>query len=64
MFTTVLYDLTNLIIMQVTIEHKLDDGAVIPLRVHTIVISAQHAPEIGIEDLRRELMEKVNLLKW
>lgn len=44
---------------QVTIEHKLDDGAVIPIRVHTIVISVQHSPDVGIEELRRELMEKV-----
>ncbi|XP_039273012.2 S-adenosylmethionine synthase-like isoform X2 [Styela clava] len=44
---------------QVTIEHKLDDGAVIPLRVHTIVISAQHSPDIGINELRKELMDKV-----
>ena len=40
---------------QVTIEYKHDGGAVIPLRVHTIVISAQHAPEISTEEIRKQL---------
>ncbi|QPG74234.1 methionine adenosyltransferase sam1 [Brettanomyces nanus] len=44
---------------QVTIEYKNDDGAVIPLRVHTIVISAQHAAEISTEDIRKELKEHI-----
>jgi S-adenosylmethionine synthetase len=44
---------------QVTIEYKLDHGATIPIRVHTVVISTQHAPEIGNEELRAELKSKV-----
>jgi len=44
---------------QVTVEYKKENGAVIPQRVHTVVISTQHAPEISNEDLRRELLEKV-----
>jgi S-adenosylmethionine synthetase len=44
---------------QVTIEYKKDGGAVIPLRVDTIVISTQHAEEISTEDLRREIREKI-----
>ena len=44
---------------QVTLEYKKDDGAVVPLRVHTVVLSTQHAEEIEISDLRSELMEKV-----
>jgi S-adenosylmethionine synthetase len=32
---------------QVTIEYKKDDGAVVPLRVHTVVISTQHAESIS-----------------
>jgi S-adenosylmethionine synthetase len=44
---------------QVTIEYKIKDGSCIPLRVHTIVISVQHSPEVTIEKLRQELMEHV-----
>ncbi|KAI0541595.1 S-adenosylmethionine synthetase [Xylaria digitata] len=44
---------------QVTMEYKHDNGAVIPLRVHTIVISAQHGPEISTEQLRKELKSKI-----
>ncbi|KAI6045531.1 methionine adenosyltransferase [Pisolithus marmoratus] len=44
---------------QVTVEYTSDNGAMIPLRVDTIVISTQHAEEISTEDLRREITEKV-----
>lgn len=44
---------------QVTVEYELDNGACIPLRVHTVVISTQHAPEITLEEQRRLLKEKV-----
>jgi S-adenosylmethionine synthetase len=44
---------------QVTLEYKKDDGAMVPQRVHTVVLSSQHADEISTEDLRKELMEKV-----
>ena len=44
---------------QVTIEYKKDGGATIPLRVHTVVISTQHAEEISTEDLRKEILEKI-----
>jgi S-adenosylmethionine synthetase len=44
---------------QVTIEYKLDNGACIPLRVHTVVISTQHAEEVTQEQLRKDLKEKV-----
>lgn len=44
---------------QVTVEYKNDNGAMIPLRVHTIVISTQHSPEITSEDIREALKEKV-----
>lgn len=30
-----------------------------PLRVHTVVISVQHSPDISLEDIRRNLMERV-----
>uniref|UniRef100_A0A8C8A029 S-adenosylmethionine synthase n=1 Tax=Oryzias sinensis TaxID=183150 RepID=A0A8C8A029_9TELE len=36
-----------------------DAGAMEPLRVHTVVISVQHSPDISLEEIRRNLMEKV-----
>lgn len=44
---------------QVTIEYKHDNGAVIPLRVDTVVVSAQHSEEISTEQLRKEIKEKI-----
>lgn len=44
---------------QVTIEYKKDGGAMVPVRVDTIVISTQHAEEISTKDLRKELMDKI-----
>ena len=40
---------------QVTIEYE--DGR--PTRIHTVVVSAQHDPGIGNEELRREIIDKV-----
>ncbi|XP_060601926.1 S-adenosylmethionine synthase-like [Ruditapes philippinarum] len=44
---------------QVTIEYKYDEGACVPLRVHTVVISLQHSEDITMDKLRKEVMEKV-----
>ncbi|KAL1973619.1 hypothetical protein VTN31DRAFT_6254 [Thermomyces dupontii] len=44
---------------QVTIEYAHDNGAVKPLRVDTIVISAQHSADITTEQVRKELKEKI-----
>jgi len=44
---------------QVTVEYKKENGAVIPQRVHTVVISTQHAESISNEELRKALLEKV-----
>lgn len=45
--------------LQVTVEYKDDKGAMEPLRVHTVVISVQHRPDITLEEIRQHLMEKV-----
>ncbi len=42
---------------QVTIEYR--DGK--PYRLHTIVVSSQHSPEVTLKQLRREIIEKVIL---
>lgn len=44
---------------QVTVEYKQENGAMIPLRVDTIVVSTQHADSISTEDLRREIKENI-----
>ena len=44
---------------QVTVEYEHDNGAVVPKRVHTVVVSAQHAESITTEELRKEIKEKV-----
>ena len=40
---------------QVTVEYR--DG--VPYRIDTIVISSQHAPEVELADIRRDLIQKV-----
>uniref|UniRef100_A0A915B6Q5 S-adenosylmethionine synthase n=2 Tax=Parascaris univalens TaxID=6257 RepID=A0A915B6Q5_PARUN len=44
---------------QVTVEYKFDKGACVPLRVHTIVISAQHKASTPLEKVRSDLIEHV-----
>ena len=44
---------------QVTVEYCMEGGACIPLRVHTIVISVQHSEDITLEEMRKQLKEKV-----
>lgn len=45
---------------QVTMEYqKTDTGKLIPLRVHTILISTQHDEGVSNEKIRQDLMDKV-----
>jgi S-adenosylmethionine synthetase len=44
---------------QVTVEYKKVNGAMVPLRVHTIVISTQHDETVTNEKIREDLLEQV-----
>uniref|UniRef100_A0A1A7ZMN2 S-adenosylmethionine synthase n=1 Tax=Nothobranchius furzeri TaxID=105023 RepID=A0A1A7ZMN2_NOTFU len=44
---------------QVTVEYRDNMGAMEPVRVHTVVISVQHSPDITLEEIRCNLMENV-----
>lgn len=46
---------------QVTCEYKNVNGALTPIRIHTIVISAQHNEDVDNEFIRKELKEKIIL---
>ena len=56
--TSMRYDKPN-IYLQVTCEYRMEKGACVPQRVHTVVVSVQHSEEITLEQLRKEIMEKV-----
>lgn len=42
-----------------TVHYTQEDGAVIPKRVHTVVISAQHDDDVSLEEQKRVLKEEV-----
>ncbi|KAL4812383.1 S-adenosylmethionine synthetase [Aspergillus spinulosporus] len=44
---------------QVTVEYAHDNGAVKPLRVDTVVVSAQHSDDVTTEELRAVIKEKI-----
>jgi S-adenosylmethionine synthetase len=44
---------------QVTIEYRKENGAMVPIRVHTIVISTQHDDGITNEKIQSDLIEQV-----
>jgi len=44
---------------QVTAVHRIVGGAIVPVRIHTVVISVQHADTITNEEMRAILKEKV-----
>lgn len=51
---------------QVTVEYKKEGGAVVPLRVHTILISTQHSPDVSNDKIKEDLMEHVikPVVRW
>lgn len=44
---------------QVTVEYEKDGGFLTPKRVHTVLISTQHSPDVTNDEIRRELKDKV-----
>jgi S-adenosylmethionine synthetase len=46
---------------QVTVEYKNENGAVVPLRVHTVVISVQHSPDVNNDQIHADLQKHVIL---
>jgi len=44
---------------QVTIEYYDDNGDIRPVRIHTVVISTQHSPNITQQQIKELVMEKV-----
>jgi len=40
---------------QVTVQYRLDGGAWIPVRIHTVLLSAQHLADAKQEDIERIL---------
>jgi len=44
---------------QVTMEYRKENGHLVPLRVHTVVISTQHDDNVSNEKIRADLLEKV-----
>ena len=37
----------------------MEKGACVPLRVHTVVISVQHSEDITLDEMKKQLREKV-----
>uniref|UniRef100_A0A914WQQ4 S-adenosylmethionine synthase n=1 Tax=Plectus sambesii TaxID=2011161 RepID=A0A914WQQ4_9BILA len=44
---------------QVTIQYRIERGACVPIRVHTVVISAQHSADVSLDQLRKDLLDHV-----
>ena len=44
---------------QVTIDYRMEGGATVPTRVHTVVISTQHSENVSNAEIRRALREDV-----
>uniref|UniRef100_A0A4W6CGL4 S-adenosylmethionine synthase n=1 Tax=Lates calcarifer TaxID=8187 RepID=A0A4W6CGL4_LATCA len=44
---------------QVTVQYRQDRGAMVPLRVHTVVVSVQHDEAVSLDEMRHCLKEQV-----
>ena len=45
--------------LQVTCEYRMQKGATVPLRVHTVVISLQHSDDVTVDELRVRIRDDV-----
>ena len=48
-----------LFVFQVTCDYKFENGACVPTRVHTVVVSTQHSEKVTLTALREDVIEKV-----
>ena len=46
---------------QVTVEYVKEDGAMVPIRVHTILISTQHSPDVTNDQIHKDLQVQLCL---
>jgi len=44
---------------QITCEYRMQKGVCIPVRVHTVVISVQHSEDVTLDQIKKDLREKV-----
>jgi len=44
---------------QVTVEYKTEGKCIVPIRVHTVLVSTQHSPDISQEDIAAKVKEFV-----
>jgi len=44
---------------QVTCDYRFENGACVPTRVHTVVVSTQHSEKVTLTALREDVIEKV-----
>jgi len=44
---------------QVTVEYKLEGKHIVPVRIHTVLVSTQHAPEISQEEITKQVKEHI-----
>lgn len=44
---------------QVTVEYEMENGACIPIYVHTVVISTQTSDDVSLEQIQKDLKEKI-----
>ena len=40
-------------------EYRHDDGACVPLRVHTVVVSVQHSEDVTLPEMREQVMTHI-----
>ena len=44
---------------QVTVEYEMNEGACVPIYVHTVVISTQTSDDVSLAQIQKDLKEKI-----